>query len=326
MPESSSNPSTLITAQQVQLESQRMQDVVLLVDNLLRQEETTLGLIVDCMYDIGSVRLIDKKLNLPFLKGATVRVARVSKPLFRMLALRWIKKNCPELLAKWLYSKVLFEEAPKPAPKPKPEPVPSIESALENPNPIEEISEQISSPPPLPGAVETAIATAETPPMPLPDGSQDAAVGNMSSSASSANSPMPEAEPAPTTHPSTDSQGLDNEPIPATAVAPENQTLNVKSLMSVAQPVGSQAVLSIEPAPPLPLPAITLEEYNRAIAQIKFRDTEITKLRTRSYVLAGLLVAVSVALSGALFWPRYDPDLGIPSKAEPVQSQGHSSP
>lgn len=326
MPESSSTPSTLITAQQVQLESQRMQDVVLLVDNLLRQEETTLGLIVDCMYDIGSVRLIDKKLNLPFLRGATVRVARVSKPLFRMLALRWIKKNCPELLAKWLYSKVLFDEEPKPAPKPESEPVPNIESALENPNPVEEISEQISSPPPLPGAVETAIATAETPPMPLPTDSQDLAVEEILSRNPSANSHALEAETATTTSPTTNSQGLENEAIPASTIATENQTLEAKSLTAVAQPAGSQSVMSIEPAAPLPLPAITLEEYNRAIAQIKFRDTEITKLRTRSYVLAGLLVAVSVALSGALFWPRYDPELGVPSKAEPVQSQGNSSP
>src|SRR5688500_8345813 len=122
MPQSSSTPSTsLITTQQLQLESERMQEVVLLVDNLLRQEEITLGLIVDCIYDIGSVLLIDKKLNSPVLRGATVRVARVSKPLFRLLALRWIKKNCPELLAKWLYSKVLFDEEPKPAPQPNPD-------------------------------------------------------------------------------------------------------------------------------------------------------------------------------------------------------------
>jgi len=269
-PDKSTSP---VDPQQLQLESERMQEVVLLVDNLLRQEETTLGLVVDCLYDIGSVRLIQKKLTSPFLQGPTKRVARVSKPLFRILALRWLKKNCPELLAKWLYSKVIFEEEEATQTTPQPEAQSastqslSVKEALENPNPVEEISEQMASPPPLPAEVETAIERGQVPAIP----------------------------------PNSTSQAL----------------------VPVDPPPSSLPPLPEPPPPPLavPAPPVTLEEYKRAIAQLKFRDTEITKLRTRSRLLTGLLVAVSVALGGALFWPIYGPELGVPFRTEPVQSR-----
>ena len=96
-----------------------MQDVVLLVEGLLRQEEATLGMIVECLYDIGSVRLIDKKLQSRPLNTLSKSIAGFSKPVVRMVALRWLKKNCPELLANWLYSKVQFNEEPPPPPTPK---------------------------------------------------------------------------------------------------------------------------------------------------------------------------------------------------------------
>jgi len=281
-----------VSPQQLQLESERMQEVVLLVDNLLRQEETILGLIVDCLYDIGSVRLIQQKLTVPFLQGPTRGVARVSKPLFRLLALRWIKKNCPELLAKWLYSKVIFEEEPAPQPEAKPEPetLPSVKASLENPDPIEEISEQISSPPPIPAEVEVAIETGKTPAIPP----------NYDRPTPSATGTLPHLPP------------------PA-----DNHASSAEDAPTVSPP-SSQALVPVTPPPPPQTaiaPPISLEEYNRAIAQLKYRDTEITKLQTRSKLLAGLLVILSVALGGALFWPLYGPELGLPSKAEPVQSR-----
>lgn len=36
----------------------------------------------------------------------------MSKPAFRFFAMRWLKKNCPELITKWLYSKVAFQRSP----------------------------------------------------------------------------------------------------------------------------------------------------------------------------------------------------------------------
>ncbi|MBD1910637.1 MULTISPECIES: hypothetical protein [unclassified Leptolyngbya] len=324
MPESSSNPSTsLITTQQLQLESERMQEVVLLVDNMLRQEETTLGLIVDCMYDIGSVRLIDKKLNPPFLRGATVRVARVSKPLFRMLALRWIKKNCPELLAKWLYSKVLFQDEPKPVPQPAPEPDPNTQPALDHSNPAGAIAPPVASPPPLPDAVEAVTIPGEGSPIAPPIDHQGLEAGDIPTIAPPIDSPAAEAISIPAIAGSINHQVQETGDMSAASLPSDRQDLT-ESLPAISPP-GRQALMSVEPTPPLPLPAITLEEYNRAIAQIKFRDTEIAKLRTRSYILAGLLVAASVALGGTLFRPGYGPEMGAPN-VEPVQSRGTATP
>ena len=141
MPQSSTASPKLppgISAEQAQMESERMQDVVLLVEGLLRQEEATLGMIVECLYDIGSVRLIDKKLHSWPLNTISKSIAGFSKPVVRVVALRWLKKNCPELLANWLYSKVQFnEEPPRPAPKvddsPPPSPKAMAQTAVSQP-------------------------------------------------------------------------------------------------------------------------------------------------------------------------------------------------
>jgi hypothetical protein len=39
-------------------------------------------------------------------------IARMSKPVFRTLALNWFKKNCPKLITDWLHTKVSFENPP----------------------------------------------------------------------------------------------------------------------------------------------------------------------------------------------------------------------
>jgi hypothetical protein len=34
----------------------------------------------------------------------------LSKPVFRLFALRWFKKNCPHLITRWLFNQVRFEQ------------------------------------------------------------------------------------------------------------------------------------------------------------------------------------------------------------------------
>lgn len=109
MPKSSDSPLKIpdnLPEEQALREAERLRDVLILVEGLLRQEEATVGMIVDCLYDIGSVRIIDNKLPVPALKGASKSIAGFSKPVVRLIALRWLKKNCPALLTNWLYSKV----------------------------------------------------------------------------------------------------------------------------------------------------------------------------------------------------------------------------
>ena len=104
-----------------QLEDARMQDISLLLENLFEREEVTVKLLLDCLYDVGSVNLINHKFQSRFLNGTLKSVARLSKPAFRLLALRWFKKNCPQLLTNWLRSKVTFQDKKGNPPSPQTE-------------------------------------------------------------------------------------------------------------------------------------------------------------------------------------------------------------
>jgi hypothetical protein len=99
------------------IEEERMEEIYLLLNNLFEREEVTIKYVLDCLYDIGSVNLINQRIRMRFFSNPVQSVARVSKPMFKMLAIRWFKRNCPELITEWLYSKILFEPA---QPKKKP--------------------------------------------------------------------------------------------------------------------------------------------------------------------------------------------------------------
>jgi hypothetical protein len=91
------------------IEAERMHDVLLLLQNLVNSEEATVKLILDCLYDVGSVNLINQKLRLRPLNRVMKAIARMSKPVFRAIALNWFKKNCPQLITNWLHTQVTFK-------------------------------------------------------------------------------------------------------------------------------------------------------------------------------------------------------------------------
>ncbi|MEH2214305.1 hypothetical protein [Nostoc sp.] len=95
------------------MEAERMRDVLLLLQNLINSEEATVKLILDCLYDVGSVNLINQKLRLKPLNRVMKLIARMSKPVFKTLALNWFKKNCPQLITNWLHTQVSFENPQK---------------------------------------------------------------------------------------------------------------------------------------------------------------------------------------------------------------------
>jgi hypothetical protein len=103
-------PATTKSPTEAQIEEERMRDILLLLDSLFRREETTAKLILNCLYDIGSVNWVNKKFRTRPANGLMKWIARLSKPAFRIFALRWMKQNCPELIAKWMHSKVTFEQ------------------------------------------------------------------------------------------------------------------------------------------------------------------------------------------------------------------------
>lgn len=89
-----------------------MRDVTLLLQQLVEREETSLKLIIDCLIDVGSINYANHKLHNPSLNKMMKVLVGYIKPVARMMALRWLKKNLPDLLTTWLENKVSFESAP----------------------------------------------------------------------------------------------------------------------------------------------------------------------------------------------------------------------
>jgi hypothetical protein len=106
------NYRSLSSGPNSQKESERMQDVLLLLDNLAQREEATVKAILDCLYEVGSTRLIHQRVNFTVLHGPLKTIARLSQPVFRLFALRWFKKNCPRLITTWLFNQVNFGNSP----------------------------------------------------------------------------------------------------------------------------------------------------------------------------------------------------------------------
>ena len=110
-PEKISEPELL--SEKEKKEKELMSQVFFLLEHLTEREEVTIKIILDCLYDIGSINLIDHKLSVGFLNKMMKPVARISKPLFKILAIRWFKKNCPQLITDWLYTQVTFNDDEK---------------------------------------------------------------------------------------------------------------------------------------------------------------------------------------------------------------------
>ena len=97
-----------IIIREKQLADEQMKDVLLLLENMFQREEVTLQLVLDRLYDIGSNNLINYRVKPRRLNRLMKWIARLTKPAFHYLAVRWSKKNCPKLIATWLYSQVQF--------------------------------------------------------------------------------------------------------------------------------------------------------------------------------------------------------------------------
>jgi len=87
-----------------------MRDVLVLMENLIHQEEATVKLVIDCLYDVGTVNLINEKFRSRTFNKTLKLVSRASKPTFKVIAWRLVKKKSPELITNWLGKKVGFEK------------------------------------------------------------------------------------------------------------------------------------------------------------------------------------------------------------------------
>jgi hypothetical protein len=90
------------------MEENRIKDVLLLLEHLAEREEATVRMILDCLYDIGSVNLINNKISYRPANRFLKFIANMSKPAFKLAGVIWFKKKCPQLIADWLHQKVMF--------------------------------------------------------------------------------------------------------------------------------------------------------------------------------------------------------------------------
>lgn len=100
-----------ISAEEIK-KQERMRDVTLLLQQLVEREEVTLKLIVDCLIDVGSINYANHKLHNPPLNKIMKVLVGYIKPVARMAAIFWLKRNLPNLLTAWLEGKVSFEPIP----------------------------------------------------------------------------------------------------------------------------------------------------------------------------------------------------------------------
>jgi hypothetical protein len=91
---------------------ERMRDVNLLLQQIVEREEVALKLIIDSLIDVGSINYANNKLHNPPLNKIMKILVGYVKPVARMAALFWLKRNLPNLLTAWLESKVSFEPVP----------------------------------------------------------------------------------------------------------------------------------------------------------------------------------------------------------------------
>ncbi|MDB9372919.1 hypothetical protein [Nodularia sphaerocarpa] len=122
--ETSDNTTNFVLEKQK--EKELTHDVLLLLQNLISREETTVKLVLDSLYDVGSINLINHKFRSRTLNRTLKLISRTSKPVFRIFAWRWFQKNGSQLITNWLESKVTFKSTEPPQ-------VASAQLVVENP-------------------------------------------------------------------------------------------------------------------------------------------------------------------------------------------------
>jgi hypothetical protein len=91
---------------------ERMRDVNLLLQQIVEREEVALKLIIDSLIDVGTINYANHKLHNPPLNKIMKILVGYVKPVARMAALFWLKRNLPNLLTAWLEGKVSFDPIP----------------------------------------------------------------------------------------------------------------------------------------------------------------------------------------------------------------------
>ncbi|MFQ3615355.1 MAG: hypothetical protein SNJ57_00530 [Cyanobacteriota bacterium] len=311
--------------EEIQREKQRMYDVLFLLEQLFHREEATVKLVLGCLYDVGAVNLINQKLTYRPLNRLGKGTARLSKPLFTAIAIRWFHKNVPQLLTEWLHSKVQFAPEKPTAETVKAELQETATAANEEPA-AEMVKAELQEAAPAataelvqPAAVasdQTALLSDGSAPLlqPLsPDQpTYSPVVMELQANGSRANQ----------TNGSREGQSGS----PATD---QNSTLHwvTDSRPPVRSVEHSTVVASVAPvstATSMPLQESDMMPRTAALALMEDYRQEIARLRSRVNYLAIALISVSGILTSALLWVATNPAVNTveaETRPQPVLTQ-----
>lgn len=99
------------TLKEYQEEEQKLQEILLLLDQLFKREEATAKSIIGCLYDIATINLINKYCPLWGINPTLKYLRRFPRPVAKNLGLKlYLQPNCPQLITDWLYTLVEFPE------------------------------------------------------------------------------------------------------------------------------------------------------------------------------------------------------------------------
>jgi hypothetical protein len=98
-----------LTSEEKRFQEERLRDVYLLLENLALNEEATIKLIIDCLYDIGIINLINKKIPNRSMNKLAKFLSGTPKPIVKIIAWQWVKKNLPNKVTNWLSNKIKFK-------------------------------------------------------------------------------------------------------------------------------------------------------------------------------------------------------------------------
>ena len=310
--------------EEIQREKQRMYDVLFLLEQLFHREEATVKLVLGCLYDVGAVNLINQKLTYRPLNRLGKGTARLSKPLFTAIALRWFHKNVPQLLTEWLHSKVQFEpeessvevvkeaakaeavktELQKPATAANTELIQPVTVAPDRTALLSEGSAPLLQPIPPAQAIDSPVALELQ-----PNGWQTSQTNGKGEAQSisgliAQNGTLHLAADAPP-----DTRPVEHVPV---GYSPVEQAAGVAS----GAPVSTISSMSLQESDMMPRTAAlaAMEEYRQ----------EIARLQSRVNYLAIALISVSGILTSALLWVATNPaanTVEAETRPQPVLTQ-----
>lgn len=135
------------TQLEYQLEEQKLEEILLLLDQLFRREEITAKSIVGCLYDIAVINIINKYCPLWGINSTLKYLTRFPRPLAKSLGVKlYLQPQCPKLITDWLYTLVEF---------PQTKPIETKTEIIENPQELKSLKSQVKL---LTRALVTSIA------------------------------------------------------------------------------------------------------------------------------------------------------------------------